>query len=236
MALRPPSDFSPPVPPPPAPSEDDLRALWQRQEAVRRERERSAHWRQALEELRRNGEGKLQTAAAMGDLPASLREAAFGPDARAALRPVPAEGRVRAVGVDTWSPCWYAQPGSLLARAMEALAREPTRRAWLLPEPILGHRVGWFPEPRLVFAEGRADAERLLAAAELPAALDRLRHAFLDLGTPLAPAPCAGLRRLDVTADIWTDGGAEGLALLEALAAATAGAAKLCAYRGERRT
>ncbi len=34
------------------------------------------------------------------------------------MRPAPAEGRVLAAGIDTWSPCWYAPPGSPLARAL----------------------------------------------------------------------------------------------------------------------
>lgn len=234
MALRPPDDFRPPQPRSRSPSERELRALWERQEAARRERQRAAEWRCALEDLRRGGEGRLHPAAGAGDPPASLRDGAFGPDARAALRPVPREGRVRAAGVDTWSPCWYAEPGSPLARALEALASEQTRRARLLPEPVAGHRIGWFPEPRLVFAEGRA-GERLLTAEELPAALRHLCRALADLGIPLAAAPCAGLRRLDLAADLRTDSGAEGLALLECLAAASLGAGKVCSYRGERR-
>lgn len=234
MTLRPPKDFTPLRRERTSPSEAELRALWERHEANRLERQRAAQWRRALEGVRRDDQGQLRPAPGPGDPPISLR-GAFGPDARAALRPVPREGRVRAAGVDTWSPCWYAEPGSPLARALGALASEQARRARLLPEPVAGHRVGWFPEPRLVFAEGRASGERLLAAAELPVALERLRHALADLGIPLTAVPCAGLRRLDLAADLWTDGAAEGLALLECLAAASLGPGRVCSYRGERR-
>jgi hypothetical protein len=233
MALRPPKDFAPHRERA-SPSEAELRALWERHEANRLERQRAAQWRRALEGMRRDGQGQLRPAPGVGDPPTSLR-GAFGPDARAALRPVPRRGRVAAAGVDTWSPCWYAGSGSPLARSIEALATEPAHRARLLPKPIAGHRVGWFPEPRLVFAEGRAGGERLLAAAELPVALERLRRALADLGIPLTAVPCAGLRRLDLAADLRTDSTAEGLVLLECLSAASLGPGRVCSYRGERR-
>jgi hypothetical protein len=57
-----------------------------------------------------------------------------------------------------------------------------------------------------------------------------------DLGIPTAAARCAGLRRLDVAADLCADSAVEGLALLECIAAASLGAGKLAAYRAERRT
>jgi hypothetical protein len=237
MALRPPRDFQPPQPRSRSPSERELRVFWERQERSRRERERAAQWRRALEELRRDEAGQLHPTATAGEPGASLRDSAsFGSGARAALRPVPREGRVRATGIDTWSPCWYAEPGSPLARALEALASEQTRRARLLPEPVGGHRVGWFPEPRLVFAEGRPGGEELTPAGRAPVALQRLCAALADLGIPTAAARCAGLRRLDVAADLWTDSAVEGLALLECVASASFGAGKLAAYRAERRT
>ncbi len=236
MALRPPDDFAPPLLDSAPPSERELRALWRRQEAARSERERRAKWRSTLERLRRDGERHPCPAAPEAGLPHYLRDPlALGPDSRAALRPVPRHGRVLAAGVDTWSPCWYALPGSPLARALHALATEPTARARLLPEPVAGYRVGWFPEPALAFAEGRPGGEGLTPAAELPAAMGHLHDALSDLGIPIGASPCAGLRRLDVAADLCTDSGAEGLALLECVAAASLGAGKLVAYRTERR-
>lgn len=231
MALRPPSDFTPPAPPEASPSEEELRALWRRQEEGRRERQRAAAWRRALEAVRRESGGGLRFAAGADALP----DAAFGPAARAALRPVPRSGRIHAAGVDTWSPCWYAEPGSALDRAISSLATEQARRARLLPDPVAGHRVGWFPEPRLVFVEGRAGKGRLLAASELPQALARLRAGLADLGIPLAGIPCAGLRRLDLAADLCPDAAVEGLALLECLAVTSLGPGLLCSYRAERR-
>jgi hypothetical protein len=234
MALRPPEDFTPATGGRAGPSEAELLALWRRHEAARTERERLARWRRAQELLRRDPGGELRGAER---LPAELRAPdALGPRARAALRPVPHQGRVLAAGIDTWSPCWYAAPGSPPARAISALATLQSGRAFLLPEPLAGHRVGWFPEPRLVFAEGRPGGEDLLPAAALAAALSRLCASFADLGIPLAAYACAGLRRLDIAADLRTDSSVEGLALLECIAAASFGAGKLAAYRAERRT
>jgi hypothetical protein len=234
MALRPPDDFKPAARGRAGPSEAELLALWERHETARRQRERLARWRRAQELLRRDGAGDLHGA---DRLPAGLREAdAFGPRARAALRPLPQRGRVLATGIDTWSPCWYAEPGSSLARAIGALATDPHGRARLLPDPVGGHRVGWFPDPRLVFAEGRPGGEELLPAAAIAAALRLLCASLADLGIRLAASPCAGLRRLDVAADLWTDSAVEGLTLLECIAAASFGAGKLAAYRAQRRT
>ena len=233
MALNPPADFAPAARERDPPSEAELRAFWRRHEAAREERERAARWRRATELLRRDPDGQLRLA--HGERGGGEADAC-GPRSRAALRPVPAEGRIIAAGIDTWSPCWYAEPGSALARALGALATETSGRAQLLPEPLAGHRVGWFPDPRLVFAEGRAGGAALLPAAEIPAALERLCAALADLGIRAAPARCAGLRRLDVAADLRADSGSEGLALLECVAAASCGAGKLAAYRAERRT
>ena len=235
MALRPPDDFAPAAPERAPPGEAELRALWRRHEAARAERERAARWRRATELLRRDPDGELHPADG-GQDGGEADANACGPRSRAALRPVPVEGRVIAAGIDTWSPCWYAPAGSPLARALGALATETSGRALLLPEPIAGHRVGWFPDPRLVFAEGRPGGGELLPAAAIPAALARLCGALADLGIRATPARCAGLRRLDVAADLRADSSAEGLALLECVAAASFGSGKLAAYRAERRT
>lgn len=205
------------------------------QESARRRRERSRRWRAAQERLRREPGGGLRPV--HGDAAGQETEAErFGPRARAALRPVPPEGRVAAAGIDTWSPCWYAEPGSPLARAMRGLATVPSGRAWLLPEPVIAQRVGWFPDPCLLFAEGRPGGSRLLGADRVGEALSGLSCALADLGIPVVPERCAGLRRLDVAADLRTDSAAEGLALLECLASASFGTAKLAAYRAGRRT
>ncbi len=234
MALRPPADFAPAARERDPPSEAELLALWERTETARAERERAARWRRAQELLRRDSDGNLSPAP--GERAGKEAEAAAcGPRSRAALRPLPAEGRVIAAGIDTWSPCWYVEPGSPPARAISALATHQSGRAYLLPTPVGAHRVGWFPDPRLVFAEGRPGGEELLGAAGIAAALDRLCASLADLGVPLLPRRCAGLRRLDVAADLRTDSAVEGLALLECIAAASFGAGKLAAYRAERR-
>jgi hypothetical protein len=64
--------------------------------------------------------------------------------------------------------------------------------------------------------------------------LSNLRGDLEDLGIPLASVPDAGLRRLDLAADLWIDAAAEGLALLECLAAASPGSGKIAAYRARR--
>jgi len=235
MALRPPRDFAPPRRERASPSEHELRELWDRHQALRRERERATEWRRVLEQVRRDAEGDLRPGREAQSVPAYLSDrGALGPHAHGALRPVPRQGRVIATGVDTFSPCWYAEPGSPLARAMRALATQSTRLAWLLPEPLVGFRVGWFPQHGLVFAEGRPGGEQLIGATQIPAALARLRRAMEDLGIPIGLAPGAGLRRLDVAADLWTDSAVEGLALLECVSAASLGVGKIVAYRSDR--
>jgi hypothetical protein len=192
MALRLPEDFTPAAPERARPSDSELRELWERQETARAERERSAEWRAAREGLRRLPGGELRPTPTADDLPAYVRDRlAFGPDARAALRPEPRQGNVIAAGIDTWSPCWYAEPGSPLARAMRALASRASGRAFLVPEPLGGHRLGWFPDPGLVFAEGRPGGEALTPAAAIAAALQDLGGAIADRGIPLPRVGCA---------------------------------------------
>ncbi len=235
MALRPPDDFAVASGAPESPSLRELRELWERHQATRRERERAARWREVLEEVRRTSEGELASAE-----PAVLPEyldgrLGLGPHSRGALRPLPRSGRLLAAGVDTLSICWYAEPGTPLARAMQALAVQQVRRAALLPEPVGGYRVGWFPEHGLVFAEGRPGGDALVSAADLPALMRRLDQMLGDLGIPVASVSNAGLRRLDVAADICTDSAAEGLALFECLAATSLGPGKIVSYRADRR-
>ena len=235
MALRPPHDFAPPVSEERSPSERELRELWDRHETRCRDRERKAEWRRVVEDVRRSSDGALHSSKATRALPAYMQDrAAFGPQAREALRPEPRQGRVAAAGIDTWSPCWYAEPGSPLGRAIQALATQRSRFACLLPEGVDGYRVGWFPDARLVFAEGRPRGEELVVASDLPQAMRRLRRSLGDLGLPLAGVPSGGLRRIDVAADLWTDSAPEGLALLECVGAAAPGAGKVAVYRSER--
>jgi hypothetical protein len=236
VALRPPDDFAVKQSERTSPTLREMRDLWEHHQAKCLERERAAQWRQVLEGVRRGRDGKLAVAAPSGALPDYLKERlALGPHSRGALRPVPRSGRVLATGVDTLSTCWYAEPGSPLARAMQGLAIQQARRAWLLPEPVEGCRVGWFPEHGLVFAEGRPGGEGLVPSAALPNVVRRLDGALGDLGVRVASVPSAGLRRLDVAADVWTDSAAEGLALFECLASASLGSGKVVSYRADRR-
>lgn len=105
----------------------------------------------------------------------------------------------------------------------------------MLPESISGHRVGWFPREGLVFAEGHPDPDGLCAPARLPEALEGIYGAMADFGirlprqrtehrfdpkTPTARRQgFAGIRRLDLTADLAFDHPGEGLAVLAGIAA-----------------
>lgn len=144
---------------------------------------------------------------------------------------------IRSAGVDTWSVCWYLRDGSAGHRAMESLATERAARSRLLPEEVAGHRVGWFPGSRMLFAEGRPE-EGLCASERLPEALERISEGLQDRGIlapsyPLRPvlgpgldsrpvlggSGFGGVRRLDSTVDVAFDDPAEGLAVLAGVAA-----------------
>lgn len=141
-----------------------------------------------------------------------------------------------AAGVDTWSVCWYLGVDSPAQRAMEALATEPAPRSRLIKDKIAGHRVGWFPGSRLLYAEGHPNAQGLCKADALPAAFDALNEDLADLGVlppacdlrpyhgpdgvrPSKGAGFAGVRRLDSAVDLAFQDPAEGLAALAGVAA-----------------
>jgi hypothetical protein len=121
---------------------------------------------------------------------------------------------------------------------MEQLATAPAARSKMIKDPIAGHRVGWFPGMRLLFAEGHPAGEGgLCPGDQLPAALERVSEALRDRGIlppsfPLQPRYDAqnrllkhggvgfgGIRRLDSTVDLHFERGAEGLAALAGVAA-----------------
>ena len=148
---------------------------------------------------------------------------------------------VAAAGVDTWSIAWYLREESSAVAAMEHLATGRASRSRLLPEKVVGHRVGWFPGSRLVFAEGRPGGEEgLCDPGDLPAVAgllaDSIRargvrlpeHDYLPNGIPdgalrraasLGDSGFAGVRRLDSTVDLRFEGGATGLAALSGVGA-----------------
>ena len=141
-------------------------------------------------------------------------------------------------GIDTWSVCWYLEPETPATRAMKQLATTPAPRSMLIEESIAGHRVGWFPGTRLLFAEGHPGGEGQLCHGDrLPAALSALTDGLIDRGVlppgyPLRPRHLpggrsrpkggvgfGGIRRLDSTVDLHFDRGVEGLAALSGVAA-----------------
>ena len=118
----------------------------------------------------------------------------------------------------------------------------------MLPDQVAGHRVGWFPGSRLLFAEGHPDPDGLCRADRLPEALDRVTEGLCDIGlippafrvapqggllgirldgTPEIKAGLGamhgggfgGIRRMDSTVDLKLETGREGLALLAGVAA-----------------
>lgn len=137
---------------------------------------------------------------------------------------------VKSAGVDTWSVCWYVADESPACKAMEALATEPAPRSRLLPESVAGHRVGWFPGNRMVYAEGHPSSGGLASPEQLPAAFDAIREGLFDLGVDLperrldrpwghSGTGFGGVRRLDSTVDLGFADPLEGLAALAGVAA-----------------
>lgn len=137
----------------------------------------------------------------------------------------------KAAGVDTWSLCWYVEPKSIAYDALEALAIQPAARGRLVPEDVAGHRVGWFPSAGLCFAEGHPSPDGLAPADVLPEAFSRVVSGMADLGIHVTPSQSrhrhgqerpdpgfAGIRRLDLTADLSFDRPADGLATLAGVA------------------
>ncbi len=120
---------------------------------------------------------------------------------------------------------------------MEALATVRGPRSQLLPEPVAGHRVGWFRGSGLLFAEGHPDPKGLCRADDLPVAAAVVKDELEDRGIfppayrlrpLLGPEGCrpatggygfAGIRRLDSTVDLAFDSPAQGLAALAGVAA-----------------
>ncbi len=140
-----------------------------------------------------------------------------------------------AAGVDTWSVCWYLTPGSRAARTIASMAGPGVAGSQLLREPILDHRIGWFPDPGLLYAEGHPAPGGLARSEQLPAVLEQLRGELHDRGVqvpdweqPLVMRPngtrhptegFGGVRRLDSTVDLGFDDPLEGMAALTGVAA-----------------
>lgn len=231
--MKPPRDFNPPLPPIPELTVEELIALGETERQRRFRHQREQEWAARREDTRRMASGALVAA---GDQPPGYLsdDQAVGPFARRELRALPRSGRVVQAGIDTWSPAWYAMPASALERAMEALGEGPRRSVQLLHDQVMGHRVGWFPNSGLVFAEGHPAGEGLCCPDELPAVLEALETSLQDRGIPVAPDCRAGIRRVDSTVDLQTDSAAEGLAILAGVAALSVARGKVVAYRWGR--
>jgi len=236
MPLSPPSDFHPPADrSADEPTNEELRALWDASERRRQERARETEWRRLRDTARRTAADTVVARHGVEALPSYLRdEASFGEHARASLRAAPRSGRVVRAGVDTWSPAWYLPEGCSCRTALESLATIKAGRARMMPGDAAGHRVGWFPESALVFAEGHPALGDLGCADDLPDVLERLELEMGSMGVLVSPSSRAGVRRLDAAVDLATDCRSEGLAILAGVAALTPPGGKVVPWRTGR--
>lgn len=92
---------------------------------------------------------------------------------------------VRAAGVDTWSPCWYVDRDSWAAGMLDELAVVPASRGALLPERIVGHRIGWNRGVGMLYAEGHPSDVGLAPGDTLPGALSSLVQGMVAAGVPV---------------------------------------------------
>lgn len=142
------------------------------------------------------------------------------------------------IGIDTWKPAWYVDPDGPAGECMSQLARQLAGAGKLLPRPVDGHRVGWFPKEGMLYAEGHPGDDHELADPEqLRARLDRLEDALEAEGVPVPRhAPLwyagdgvsrfadryegfAGVSRLDSTINVPMRSASEGIGLLAGAAA-----------------
>jgi hypothetical protein len=62
----------------------------------------------------------------------------------------------------------------------------------MVPGDVAGHRVGWFPESALVFAEGHPAPGDFGCADDLPDVLERLELDMGSMGVLVSPSSRAG--------------------------------------------
>jgi hypothetical protein len=141
------------------------------------------------------------------------------------------------LGVDTWSPAWYLDPEGEQAAELNAQASYGAGRGKLLPQPVDGHRIGWFPREGLLYAEGHPGDDGLADADALVERLSCLEISMQAEGVPVpvgervwypsdAVSPfCdrsegfAGVRRLDSTINVPVASPTVGAAVLSGVAA-----------------
>lgn len=178
----------------------------------------------------------------------------------AAVKDKSAPFGVAQVGVDTISYAWRPTNDEVLwdrlqnaakARSIAGLWRVSPAGVpggWMLSKPLACARWFFFPESRLIFAEGRLGA--MVSGREGDFSLGRfssLPGAAMKLEKEVAQAlghdPDEGiggdeiaLRRLDLAAELrWSDP-ADGLAALQALGTLSIPRVKVCEWRHEGRT
>jgi hypothetical protein len=139
--------------------------------------------------------------------------------------------KVLAAGIDTWSLCWYDRPPTSLSLSLRALATVPAGRAYLVPTRVADHRIGWFPDHGLIFAEGHPAGHDLCRPSDAVAASDRLIQAASNLGIQTLDSSTAIVRRLDVAVDVFIASPSIGLVFLERLGREAYGSGKVVTYR-----
>jgi hypothetical protein len=140
---------------------------------------------------------------------------------------------VVAAGVDTSAMCWRVNSQTAAAERIGELATQPTWRSRMFPDPVLAHRIVWFPETGLLKAEGHPccdDSGALCPPAEMATTLDRLEQELAGMGVEVRSARdggestyegVEGVSRLDATVNLQTESTVEGLAILAGMAAVT---------------
>jgi hypothetical protein len=114
---------------------------------------------------------------------------------------------------------------------MRSVATCPAYRAYLLPDQIADHRVGWFPYSGLVFAEGSLAGDQLCPPAEIRPRAKALVEELKKVGVPVDGFSSSEIRRLDVAVDLGLSSSMAGLALLECIGGVSPAKKKVVTYR-----
>lgn len=137
-----------------------------------------------------------------------------------------------AAGVDTWKLLWHVDPEGFAADHMSSLATVKSKRGYLLPDEIAGHRVGFYPVPGVIYAEGHPSGEDTLCSPpNLQTAFSRVERELLERDVPLPGGVTmtdyygewfpgfGGVGRLDSTLNLRTESSGEGAAIMAGVAA-----------------
>jgi hypothetical protein len=137
----------------------------------------------------------------------------------------------QSAGIDTWKLLWKIDPEGFAAAHMGSLASSKSARGYLLPEAVGGYRVGWYPGPGVIYAEGHPGGTGLAGPATLVEAKTSIERELLAVDVPIPEGLAftdyygehlegfAGVSRLDSTVDLWTGSTSHGAAIMAGVAA-----------------